>query len=143
MKTLLTAILTFWIGVAFAMSMGSARNYNTLLLSELNKAEQELVLDAVQIFEGWKKGSRSYRNNNPGNLEYNKYTKAYGATGTDGRFAKFPSYHTGRNALRIILFKTKTYPTLTIKQAIHRYAPNHENDSDRYAAFIIDYLKEN
>lgn len=50
---------------------------------------------AIQRFEGWKPGSVSYRNNNPGILRAGQ-----GQIGTDaGGYAIFPDYQTGFNAL--------------------------------------------
>jgi hypothetical protein len=52
---------------------------------------------AIQSAEGYYPGSRSYRNNNPGNL---KTTSAPGQTGVDsGGFAIFDSYADGFAAL--------------------------------------------
>ncbi len=50
---------------------------------------------AIQRFEGWKPGSVSYRNNNPGNLR-----AGVGQSGTDANgYAIFPDYQTGFAAL--------------------------------------------
>src|SRR5690606_15604073 len=60
----------------------------------------------IQDFEGFiapnrtnHRGSRSYRNNNPGNLEFGDFARKYGATKGDPRFAIFPNYESGFNAL--------------------------------------------
>src|SRR5206468_10792525 len=53
--------------------------------------------DAIQEFEGWHPGSRSYRNNNPGNL---KGGGQAGAVGQDDEgHTIFSSYAAGRKAL--------------------------------------------
>ena len=80
-------------------------------------------------------GSRAWRNNNPGNLEYGKFTKANGAIGTDGRFAIFPDTNTGLNAI-VALFSTPSYQNLTIENAINRYAPPIENNVENYLKSI-------
>lgn len=80
-------------------------------------------------------GDRNWRNNNPGNLEAGEFARRHGAIGTDGRFAIFPDYPTGRNAL-ISLLKTETYQSLTIAAAIERFAPGIENDVLSYMRFI-------
>ena len=77
-------------------------------------------------------GSRSWRNNNPGNLEYSDFAKRHGAIGTDGRFAIFPDYQTGRDAKSKLLFDTNSYKDLTLAQAINRYAPASENNVPAY-----------
>ena len=78
------------------------------------------------------KASRSYRNNNPGNLEFGPFAKSMGATGSDGRFAIFPDYKTGRNAQEKLLFEGKNYKDLTLGQAIGRWAPGSENNVPAY-----------
>jgi len=78
-------------------------------------------------------GSRSWRNNNPGNLEYNDYTKKLGATGSDGRFAIFPDLELGTKAQERTLFEGKNYRDLTMDEAIRRWAPASENDTVSYA----------
>lgn len=84
------------------------------------------------------KGDRNWRNNNPGNLEYNEYTKSLGAIGTDGRFAIFPDYKTGRNAKAELIFNSKNYKDLDLKKAISRYAPSFENDTGAYQKSVLD-----
>lgn len=79
-------------------------------------------------------GSRSWRNNNPGNMEYGEFAKSMGATGSDGRFAIFPDYKTGRQAQEKLLFESKNYRDLTLAQAINRWAPS--SDGNNTAAYI-------
>lgn len=78
-------------------------------------------------------GSRSWRNRNPGNIEAGDFATGAGATGSDGRFAIFPTEMAGRNA-QIKLLQSKNYKNLDIKQAIARYAPAFENNVDAYIA---------
>lgn len=77
-------------------------------------------------------GTRSTRNNNPGNIEYGKFARSQGAIGTDGRFAVFPSREQGFRAMQSLVFGGN-YANLSLKDAIARYAPPHENHSLRYA----------
>ena len=77
-------------------------------------------------------GSRSWRNNNPGNIEYGTYAKMMGAIGSDGRFAIFPDYETGRRAQERLLFESSSYKNLTLRQAIARWAPASENNVPAY-----------
>ena len=81
-------------------------------------------------------GSRSFRNNNPGNLKYGEFAKRMGATGADsGGFARFPDYASGRKAQESLLFNSDSYKNLTIGQAIARWAPGSDgNDPAGYAA---------
>ncbi|PRH85364.1 hypothetical protein C5L14_23270 [Labrys okinawensis] len=77
-------------------------------------------------------GTRSWRNFNPGNIEYGKFAASHGAIGTDGRFAIFPDYATGRKAQESLLFDSKRYRDLTLSGAIHRWAPASENNVPAY-----------
>lgn len=77
-------------------------------------------------------GSRAWRNNNPGNLEYGALAKKHGAIGHDGRFAIFPSKEAGDNARRDLIFRGKNYKNLNLFQAIKRYAPASENNTNFY-----------
>jgi hypothetical protein len=84
-------------------------------------------------------GSRSYRNNNPGNLEYGPFARSHGATGTDGRHAIFPDYDTGRKAQESLLFEGKNYRDLSIDGAINRWAPSSDgNNPGPYAARLAE-----
>lgn len=83
-----------------------------------------------------REGTRAWRNNNPGNIEYGPFAKAQGAIGTDGRFAVFPTYEAGRAAKASLLWESKGYRGLTIRQAINRYAPPFENDTGAYVQAV-------
>lgn len=69
-----------------------------------------------------KKGSRAWRNNNPGNLRYSPFSRKEGAIGECGKYAVFPDEETGMNALRKLL-ATESYQKLTIAAAVNRYSP--------------------
>lgn len=87
------------------------------------------------------KGSRNWRNNNPGNIEFGDFAKSMGAVGTDGRFAVFPTYEAGREAKRSLLFEGKGYAGMSIEQAIGRYAPASDgNDTPRYISTVAGVL---
>ena len=77
-------------------------------------------------------GDRNWRNNNPGNIEYGPFAMQYGAVGSDGRFAIFPSEELGRKAQDALL-KSKNYANLSLRDAINRYAPSNENNPRAYA----------
>jgi hypothetical protein len=102
---------------------------------------------AIQKHEGYFKGSRSYRNNNPANFKYTAYTKSLGATDKDPQgFCIFPSYVVGFNALTIFLKdacsdKLKRYQgTMSLYEFFEVYAPSFENDSKKYAEFVAGYI---
>ena len=82
-------------------------------------------------------GSRSWRNRNQGNLEYGDFAKRMGATGTDGRFAIFPSEEAGRKAQESLIFESESYKNLSLKDAISRYAPPAENNTQAYQNSIL------
>jgi polyphosphate kinase 2 len=119
--------------------------------------------------EGWNKtdnngkGSRSYRNNNPGNLDYQDgfksvdkdVTKETTLDGKVGRFAKFSSPCLGSKALieqKIIKWSKGEMPDYgqapnynkgqkpTLKQFMYTYAPPTENDTTKYIKFILQSL---
>jgi hypothetical protein len=80
-----------------------------------------------------RKGARNWRNNNPGNLEFGDFAKSMGAVGTDGRFAVFPDMQAGMRAKEELLFGARSkYVNLSIADAISRYAPPIENNTDAY-----------
>jgi hypothetical protein len=82
--------------------------------------------------------TRGMRNNNPGNLEAGAFATAHGATGTDGRFAVFPTMAAG-NAAMLALLQSKAYAgggINTISGIINKYAPSSENDTASYIKAI-------
>ncbi len=85
-------------------------------------------------------GTRSWRNNNPGNISMGKFASAHGADGSDGRFAHFPNYAAGRKAQEDLWFNSDTYRGLTLAQAVGKWSPTSENDTagivKNYAAAI-------
>lgn len=97
---------------------------------------------AIKRFEGWYPGSRSYRNNNPGNLRYSPMQD-----GTDGGFAWFRTYDKGWNALlhqlRIAATgKSLVYrPHMTLLQFFQKYAPSSDgNHPQTYAKAVAREL---
>ena len=74
-------------------------------------------------------GSRSWRNNNPGNLVYYKFARDNGAIGTDGTFAIFPDFETGQRARKKLL-KGSKYHHLTLEQMACKYEPESEEKSE-------------
>lgn len=82
-------------------------------------------------------GARNWRNNNPGNIEYGDFAKRFGAIGSDGRFAIFPDYETGRAAKAALIFDGKAYRDLSLSAAISRYAPPSENNTAAYHSAVL------
>jgi hypothetical protein len=81
-------------------------------------------------------GTRAWRNLNPGNIRMGSFASAHGAIGDDGEFAVFPDEASGMAAIEALL-RTNSYFFLSLREAIHRYAPPVENDSDAYVDAIV------
>lgn len=84
-------------------------------------------------------GTISWRNNNPGNIEYGSFADQCGAVDKDYKgFAVFPTYEDGQNAQKTLLFGTQSvYYNLSLLDAIRRYAPGSDgNNPKEYANFV-------
>jgi hypothetical protein len=82
-------------------------------------------------------GSRNWRNNNPGNIEHGPFAIQNGAIGSDGRFAIFPDYETGRKAKEKLIFEGDKYKGKSLTDAISRYAPPSENNTGAYQSSVL------
>lgn len=83
--------------------------------------------------------SRGERNNNPGNIEAGAFAQANGATGSDGRFAIFPTYEAGIKAQEALIGGPSYVGggRNTIDAVITRYAPPSDgNPVDNYADYV-------
>jgi hypothetical protein len=83
-------------------------------------------------------GDRSWRNNNPGNIEYGPFAKSMGAAGSDGRFATFADAKAGRKAQEKLIFETDAYKNKPLTDAISKYAPAGENNTAAYQKRVLD-----
>ncbi len=81
-------------------------------------------------------GTRAWRNCNPGNLRLTPFSRENGAIGKAGGFAVFPDVETGRRALGNLL-RSENYINKTIRAAIYKYAPPHENNVASYNRQLI------
>ena len=79
-------------------------------------------------------GSRAWRNNNPGNIIRGDFSRSHGAIGADKRFAIFPDADTGFEAIVSLL--RERYAELTLAQAIAKWAPPSENDTEGYKKIV-------
>jgi len=99
----------------------------------------DLLIDAIVQHEGWAfpceqnefKGSRSYRNHNPGNLRSSPF-----AVATVGGFAVFRTDQVGLMALHWDLLQKAKGNTVTglsgkstIRELISKYAPPSDNNN--------------
>jgi hypothetical protein len=75
-----------------------------------------------------KTGSKSWRLNNPGNIDWGPWAKAHGAIGGDHKgTAVFKTYEDGRKANYDLLFSTNSkYSKLDLYQTFNRYAPSND-----------------
>lgn len=102
----------------------------------------EKFCEAVKGHEGWFPGSRSQRNNNPGNFRCSKLMTDLGAIRCDDNFSVFPNYETGWKAL--ISFVTyacnnelRAYKDKTIYGFFEVYAPSGDSNTPRRYAEIV------
>lgn len=109
-------------------------------------------LEAIAREEGfYQDGSRPQRNNNPGDLVYAPESIHFGATGSDGRFAIFPTVEMGWDALRRWLSVPARfdpagdlvggYLGATVRQAINRFAPPFENNTSQYVLNVCAWAE--
>jgi hypothetical protein len=84
---------------------------------------------------------RGIRNNNPGNIEHGIDWNGMAEEQPDERFIKFKDPEHGIRAMaRILMTYTNKYGISSVYDAVCRWAPPHENDSDAYAAFVADCM---
>lgn len=86
------------------------------------------------------KQSRGIRNNNPGNIDYNKNNQWRGQIGIETsainpRFAKFDKPENGIRALaKLLLNYQRLHKLNTVREIINRWAPPVENVTSAYVA---------
>lgn len=111
-------------------------------VSSLNPGERSANVRVTNPL-GSKSGAgniRGVRNNNPGNIESNRFTEQYGGyIGSDGRFAIFKSPEDGVRAMdRLLNVYDSKYGLNTISGIINRWAPAGENQPNKYANFVSE-----
>jgi hypothetical protein len=104
----------------------------------------EATADAIMSFEGWKVGSRSYENRNPGNL------RLPGRTADEKGYTIFPDLPTGYAALLREL-QSKFVgnnshgigPSSTLLALFNIYAPpSDSNPTNAYAEFVAEWVSK-
>ena len=79
--------------------------------------------------------SRSYRNNNPGNIRYGAFAQTHGATDSE-TYAKFATPIEGTAALLDLLAGSR-YRNLDLIRVFQRYAPSADGNHPReYADYV-------
>jgi hypothetical protein len=116
------------------------RGFGARLRGSIAPEAVNSISAAIQEHEGYYSGSRSYRNNNPGNL---RYVGQLGASSDPDGFAVFGSYAAGLQALKnqITLDATRGSdaagrPVATVGDLITSWAPPSENDTGSYVAAV-------
>jgi hypothetical protein len=80
--------------------------------------------------------SRSFKNNNPGNIRWGSWAESRGAVNADG-YAKWGTPIQGLSAM-VALLSIKSYRDLTIREAIQRYAPAADHNSPQeYSDYVL------
>lgn len=86
--------------------------------------------------------TRGVRNNNPGNIDYNKTNAWQGQMGIETgvpspRFARFDSPENGIRALgKLLQTYQNKYGLNTVEAIIGRWAPSNENDTSSYVSAV-------
>ena len=104
----------------------------------------EAVADAIQVYEGWRPGTRSYINRNPGNLRlkgcpcddkgYTIFTDF--VSGYSALLRELQSKFTGQNEHHIM-------PTSTLGELFNVYAPQSDNNQPNlYANFVAGFVSD-
>lgn len=120
-----------------------------IMETQTNQILNKLCM-AIQEYEGWEPGSRSFRNENPGNIDFEHQEFAVLETIPKGYnekpvFACFDTYAHGYGALydlweRICSGKVQEYTSsMTLETAMQVYNGEGQNSID-YAAFIATKL---
>jgi hypothetical protein len=100
----------------------------------------EAIADAIQTFEGWHPGSRSYRNRNPGNLEGGEKVDAKNydvfltfVEGYQALLNELTAKFSGNN-------KHEIGPDSTMADLMNIYAPPSDNNpTTAYCLFICHW----
>lgn len=86
---------------------------------------------------------RGVRNNNPGNIDFNRNNNWVGQLGLETgvakpRFARFDSPENGIRAIAKLLLNYHKKGFTTIQQMINRWAPPVENDTGAYVRAVAE-----
>jgi hypothetical protein len=115
------------------------------LLERLRASQKPTLIalaKAIEKFEGYAPGTRSYINNNPGNLRWSPYQ-----TGQLAGFSKFATYQDGFDALVYQLTLARDgrsvnyQPRFTLYEFFETYAPTADDNHPKiYAEFVAKTL---
>lgn len=102
-----------------------------------NTVEYEFEKGSIEIKS---QGTRSWRNNNPGNIRSGN-VNWNGKIGEAGGFCVFNHHDQGMRAIRTLLTTYADRYNLTLKEGIARYAPSSENNTEAYISDIVSRTK--
>ncbi len=100
------------------------------------------ALTAMRARAGSRSIPRNLRNNNPGNIEYGPWARAHGATGSDGRFARFPTMKAGMDAQLALIGGDVSSGYNTLRKLIGYWSPASENGQANTDAYIRDVSQQ-
>lgn len=88
----------------------------------------------------FKKETRGFRNNNPGNIRHGNTWKGE-VQGQDSAFESFEFVEYGIRAIYVLMntYRTK-YKALTVEDIIQRWAPPSENNTKNYVIGVLAYM---
>ena len=115
---------------------GSTPDSNKKITGIVETGKGFIIVETEDGQKQRREGTRNWRNNNPGNIEFGNFAKAKGAIGSDGRFAVFPTLEIGQQAKQDLVFG-KNYINLSIADAISKYAPPTENKTTNYINQVL------
>lgn len=127
------------VAYAMAQTMGNSSSYRTNSSYSNAKEVSKFVIYTKPNGEKVKRsgGSVAWRHNNPGNIINSKFALAHGALKSSGKFAVFPDEKTGMQAIKSLL-RSKSYSSLSIDAAIHKWAPAADNNNPkRYVKGVV------
>jgi hypothetical protein len=135
------------LGIAIAFFLFQQREGIQTMVTSLGGNLLDKMADAIQRFEGWQVGSRSYRNNNPGNIR-GSGVQWQGEVGRDAQgFVIFDTYENGRRALMILLRNAATgqsgiySPSDSLYSFFSKYAPSQDNNEPAvYAKYVAEQI---
>lgn len=85
--------------------------------------------------------SLAEKNNNPGNIRYNRSIKWKGQLGENRGFCVFENLDYGLRAMILLLKRyINVYKLTSVEKIISRYAPAFENNTCGYISFVSDDL---
>lgn len=103
------------------------------------KRDVEAYVKTIKVNIKKLENSVAYKSNNPGNLVYAGQPNAKPMKFADKTFASYATPELGFRAL-IKQIEVDQIRELTLASFVNKYAPAHENDTNKYIAFAVEKL---